>query len=193
MPERKVIDHEDDPRRCQAVSGTRQCHFQSEEGFDYCSHHSSGQRVKLKNDEKKQYLLTRWRAEIDRFANHSQVKSLREEIGILRLLMQSTLERCKDQDDLMIYSSKIMELTQRIERVVETCHKMEEKTQFLVDKNQIVHLAEQILLIISEFVPDLNVLTLIANKIQTAIEAKAVVTVQPDGQIVEVNPMDVKG
>jgi hypothetical protein len=192
VPARTVIDHEDDPRRCQAVSGTRQCHFQSEEGLDFCSYHSSGQRLKLKTDEKKQYLLTRWRAEIDRFANHSQVKSLREEIGVLRLLMQTTLERCMDADDLMIYSGKIMELTQRIERVVETCHKMEEKTQFLVDKNQIVHLAEQILLIISEFIPDLNILTLIANKIQQAIEAKAVVTVQPNGEIVEVNQLESK-
>lgn len=187
MSERKVVkvDREDDPRRCLAVSGNRQCNNLAEEGFDYCNYHNSGQRLKLKKDQERQYLLTNWRKEVDHFANHAQVKNLREEIGILRLLMQTVLNRCKDEDDLMIYTPRIMELTQRVERVVDTCHKMEEKTQFLVDKNQIVHLAEQILLIISEFVLDSNVLSLIADRIRNAIESKATVTVQPDGEIVD--------
>jgi hypothetical protein len=141
----------------------------------------------LKKDQERQYLLTNWRKEVDHFANHAQVKNLREEIGILRLLMQTVLNRCKDEDDLMIYTPRIMELTQRVERVVDTCHKMEEKTQFLVDKNQIVHLAEQILLIISEFVLDPGVLSAIADRIRGAIESKSTITVQPDGEIVDSN------
>lgn len=175
----------DDPLRCKAVSGTRQCGFRAAEGFDYCNFHNSGQRIAQKKDANRQYLLKRWRAEVDHYANHPQIKSLREEIGITRLLMQSTLNKCEDANDLLIHGPRLMELTSLLASIIQTCHKMEEKTQFLVDKNQIVHLAEQIILIVSQFITDPNVLTKIADHIKMAIESKAVVTVNVDGSIDE--------
>ncbi len=179
------VESEFDPQRCKASNKSSQCMNKCEEGFDYCNYHNSGQRLLVKKEKEHQYLLTRWRAEIDHYSNNSQVKSLREEIGILRLLMQTALNRCLDADDLMIHAGRIMELTARIERVVQTCHTMEEKTQFLVDKQQIVHLAEQILLIITEFVTDPNVLANIADRIKGAIEAKSTVTVDKSGKIID--------
>lgn len=172
-------------RRCQATNKDKQCARLCDDGFDYCSFHNSGQIIKLKKDETRNYLLTRWRAEVDHYANHSQVKSLREEIGILRLLMQTTLNKCLDENDLLIHTPRIMELTQRLERTIDTCNRLEEKTQFLVDKTQIIMLAEQILMIFSEFVPDTNILGKVAARIQEAIEAKASVVTIEDGKVVD--------
>lgn len=178
MPGGDFIKDPDDPERCTAISGTRQCNKRKMAGFDYCAYHNSGQLSKMRKEQQRQYLLSNWRQEIDHYANNDQIKSLREEIAICRLLMQQVLNKCEDGQDLILYSGKIMEITNTLKGLITTCHHMDEKTQFLVDKNQIVMLAGQILEIIAEHVSDGDVMIAIAEQIQHAIEAKSTITIE---------------
>jgi hypothetical protein len=169
------IDGEFDPQRCRAVTGSRQCTNKAPVGFEYCINHNSGERMRLRKLEDRQYLVTQWRAKIDRHANSPMIKSLREEIGIARMMLENTLNRCDDDNALELMSPKIMEMLSVLQKLIESCHRLEEKTQFLVDKNQIIVLAEQILNIIQQFVTDPNILTSIAEQIQSAIMTKSVI------------------
>ncbi len=178
MPGGDFIKDPDDPQRCTAIAGTRQCNKRKMDGFDYCAYHNSGQLSKMRKEQQRQYLLTNWRQEIDHYANNDQIKSLREEIAISRLLMQQVLNKCTDAQDLILYSGKIMEIANVIKGLITTCHHMDEKTQFLVDKNQIVMLASQILDIISEHVENSDTMMAIAEQIQKAIEAKSTIIVE---------------
>ena len=135
----------DDPRRCQAVTATGQCNLTAVEGGTYCIIHGGvGQVNRQKREATKNYRLTQWRARVADFSESSDVKSVREEIGILRLLMEETINRCATTTDLLLQSALISDLVSRIERTVSTCHKLESQMGQLMDKQAILRFASRV-------------------------------------------------
>lgn len=160
----------DSPERCQAVHGSGQCRYKRSPGSEYCPMHggNKGQAVQ-KARVMRQYQLAKWQADVDAFADEDQVKSLRGEIGITRLLLQATMDKCRDTGDLVIYTSKIGDLVMKIERLITSCHRLESNMGLLLDKPRIIVLAQLIVNIIGEFVDDDAIVGQIANGIVDAI------------------------
>ena len=96
------------------------------------------------------YLLGQWQGRVSELANGDQVKSLTQEIGILRLMLEKIINRCEDDTALEIKTPAISELVLKIEKVVRSCHSLELQSGKLLDKAQILHLASMILGIISD-------------------------------------------
>lgn len=159
-----------DPRRCQAITAKGQCLIQSVEGSQYCIMHS-GSSKNGENREKmiRQYRLAQWQQRVDEFSEHQGVKSLREEIGICRMILETIILQCKDQTDLLLYSAKITDLVGRIEKLVVSCNRLESSMGMLLDKTAALHLASQIVTIIGEHIPDGEVIDAVANDITMAI------------------------
>lgn len=88
------IEDEFDPKRCKAVIKTaggnqKQCHFQRDTHDKFCALHMKSTHVKQEITERKfQYNLARYKARCDTLATDSNLKNLREEVGILRFLAQ---------------------------------------------------------------------------------------------------------
>lgn len=141
---------DDDPRRCQANSRGEQCrNLGLKEGdiyFEYClAHGGNRQRDKLKQEGLRNYRLTKWQARVEQFGREPEIKSLRDEIGILRLLMEERLNRCGDAQDLILQSAPISDLVMKIEKVVASCHKLEGSMGQLLDKQAILQFAQQVI------------------------------------------------
>ena len=150
-----------DPRRCQAVVATTgQCTHLSVEGQSYCPIHRRPDWDKGRN-----YALTKFRAEIQRKADSSEVKSLREEIGILRLMLETRINKVADEMDLILHSGPISDLVLKIEKLVASCHKLEGSMGQLLDKSAILQFAGNVINIISEHVEDTEAIEAIANGI----------------------------
>ena len=136
---------DDDPRRCQAVTTMGQCHLMAVEGGSYCKIHggasqeNSARKARLRN-----YRLTQWRARVADFSEGEDVKSVREEIGILRLMMEERLNSCKNTSELILHSHAISDLVMKIEHVVHTCHKLESQMGQLMDKQAILRFASRV-------------------------------------------------
>lgn len=160
----------DDPKRCQSGGRTGQCPYARIEGSEYCVRHA-GPNAKQKTVEKAKnaYRLSKWQGRVNEFAEDSEVKSLRGEIGITRMLLEEIVNQCTDTTSLMMYSGKIADLVTRIEKLVSACHRLEERTGMLLDKGAALHLAGVIVEIIAEFVSDEEAIDNISNQIVASI------------------------
>jgi hypothetical protein len=172
MIEAKVerIDGPADPTRCQAVHPKGQCQYKSLEGSKFCSMHG-GHKAQESTAKKvqKMYHLAQWQNRVDEFSEHDEVKTLRAEIGILRLLLENTLAKCKNATDLLLYSAKVSELVGKIEKLVMSCNRLEASTGMLLDKSAALHLASQMVEIIGKYVDDVDAIDGIASEIAQVI------------------------
>src|ERR1019366_8324518 len=93
----------DSPDRCQGVHKTGQCKYRARPSSKHCYHHGAikdkkKQQAKLKTA----YQLAKWQSTVDDFANDDQVKSLRREIGIQRMVLEAIVAKCHDHGELMM-------------------------------------------------------------------------------------------
>lgn len=173
MPiDKKLVRCEaDDPNRCQSTGKTGQCPYLAMEGFPYCARHGGRMPSTREKQEVKQYRLQIWQQRLDEFTESDKVKSLRDEIGILRIIMENILNQCMDSGDLLRYSSKISELAAKIEKLVVSCNRLERSMGMMLDKTAALNLASQIVEIIGAHVNDPETIDAISGEIITALAA----------------------
>ena len=181
-----------DPLRCQAQSknNTGQCSFLSVAGMqrdgllevldvdgekDYynvrtCPKHGGVvSAASIVRKELHDYRLQIWQQRVGEFTESVQVKTLRGEIGILRLLLENILHQCHNNQDLILYSHKISELAMKIERLVMSCDRLENRMGLVLDKAAAMLLASQIVDVISRKIDDPMVIDSISGGIIDAI------------------------
>lgn len=149
----------DDPDRCQQVMGTGQCNNRKAEGstLPYCPAHIGAHGKNLEKASIRLYHINKWKQRLDQLTDHDQVKTLTEEIGVLRLLLENTLNLCKEEMDLLMHSAKISDLAIKIEKLVVSCHKLEKSSGALLDKSAIIRVAADIIEVISAVIDNYNV------------------------------------
>jgi len=149
-------DGEDDPNRCQGTTKLGQCPnkavlLPSGKYGTYCLCHGGNKQVENEEKQNKRlYHLGKFQAQLEQQADHVNIKSLREEIGILRMVMQERFQMIKDSTDLMLHSGPITDLVMKIEKLVASCHKLEGSMGQLLDKQAILHFASQVVGIVGE-------------------------------------------
>lgn len=168
---------EDDPLRCQGVTKWGQCNYRAyvdeETGnYDsYCIKHGGGIKKYHKDMyDTRNYRFQKYQQRINSFADNNQIKSLREEIGIIRMVMEEVINRCKDGTDILMYSQKISDLTMKIEKLVVSCHRLESNLGQTLDKTAMLNIATRMVNIISEHVNDETIINLIVEDIGALIK-----------------------
>ena len=160
----------DDPERCQAISASGQCQRRIVPGSQHCPSHDTGRtEKKIQAAVRRQYDLGKWQARVNDFADDDQLLSLRAEIGIARMGLESVMNRCKDSSDLLMMSGKISDMISKIEKLVTSCHRMETHLGMMLDKSKIIVLAAQIVEIISREIDDEDSINAISKGIVNAI------------------------
>lgn len=160
----------DDPSRCQAIYRSGQCPYKVTPNSQYCHMHGGTSQEKAEERSSlRNYRLGIWQSRVGQFADHDKVKSLREEIGILRVIMEETLGMCKDSHELLIYSPKIVDTVMKIDAVVRSCHKLEQSTGMLLDKPAALRLAMDMVQIIGKHIKDDDAIDAIANELMQAV------------------------
>ena len=160
------IDGEDDPERCQAVNAVGQCINKAMPGCTNCkAHGGAGQTNNLEKTGLRNYRLLKFQARMGEFATSPDIKSLRDEIAILRMLLEETINKCRDSKDLILKSSVISDLIMKVDKTVTSCHKMEGSMGKLLDKSAILQFASEVINIISENVVEEDVMAKISDDI----------------------------
>lgn len=144
--------------RCQQVTPQGQCRNKILEGANlpFCKAHIGGHTRNVEGKNKKMLQLAIWQNRVDELGEHSNVKSLREEIGICRLMLEKFVSTCQNDNELLIASSKISDLVLRIEKLVVSCHKLERSTGALLDKSAILRVAADIVETIADSINAFN-------------------------------------
>lgn len=165
----------DSPTRCQATVKTQgQCTLEAVPGSPYCSVHG-GSKIALaqRTAELNNYRLTNYKVRVGELANSEKVKSLRDEIGILRMLVEERLNSCRTDLDLIIHSQPLAELIMKVDKLVNSCHSLETKMSLMLDRSAVIQLSSVIVDIIGQYVTDPDELIDIATKIGAAVESAA--------------------
>lgn len=162
----------DSPNRCQSSDSTgQQCKNNKVEGSDYCSMHGGSTILKKLEVKKYQnYLVESWQSKIDEKTNSPDVLSLRDEVALLRVLIETRLNTCADGNDLLRNSHVISDLISRCTQTVSVCHKIEKSMGALLSKQALLRFAEQIIQIITDNVHDQETVSIIANEIARAFD-----------------------
>jgi len=161
---------DDDPSRCQAVIGTiGQCKIKAVEGSKYCPNHGGNEKDNIKAAEISNYQLAKYQARLERMKANPSIKSLRDEVVILRMMLETRLNACETDTDLLLHSGPISELVVKIEKLVSSCHKLEGSMGRLLDKSAILQFASEVITIISKHIKEENTLELIADEILQSV------------------------
>jgi len=165
------------PGRCQAVNSQGQCpnlgarldEDDAAHRGPFCMAHGGNHAVNAQKKERvRNYQLTvaRFRAQLDEKADSVGIKSLREEIAILRICLEERLNKCHDAMDLILQSGSISDMVMKINTVVQSCHKLEGSMGHLLDKQAILQFAQAVIGIISrEIIDDPEKINIIADAI----------------------------
>lgn len=143
----------DDPTCCQGLNKFGPCNLQAVAGQRFCRlHFGIGHKI-AEQKNVRNYRLNKYQHRINEFADNDSLKNLHEEIGILRMLLEETINKCQSDTELLLYSTKISDLVVKIEKLVASCHKLELATGQLVDKSTMMFLGDVIIQIIGEVCP----------------------------------------
>lgn len=153
MTEQKLFHCDiNDPKRCQSV-GESTCLYLAMEGSRFCTRHGANKDIdRQERASVHSYQLACWQKRVNEHAENPTVKSLRGEIGILRMCLENLIVKCKDADDLFMYSNAISDLGTKIERIVMSCSKLESSTGQVLDKSMVIHFASKVVEIVDTVV-----------------------------------------
>ena len=119
--------------------------------------------------ERFRYNAAKWQARIEHHSDDPMIKKLNIEIGVLRLLLEERLNQCKTDIDLMTHSPAISRMVLDIERLVTSCHRLEDKMGHHLDKSAVIQFASRVVEIISTSITDPALISTIADQIAKAI------------------------
>jgi len=158
------VSYAADPRRCQAsMSNSAQCMNVAVEGGTVCLVHGGNRQIaSIENQSIYKFRVAQWRNRIGEFQEISNIKSLREEIGVLRLLLEELVNNCRTDLDLILRASAISDMVMKIERVVLSCNKLEASMGQHLDKAALMQFASQIVEVITNRLDDTEIVNAIA-------------------------------
>lgn len=171
----KFLRHNDSihhpSERCEATVKTGQCPYNKINNTNFCPMHGSNSTsIKANGEVRRNYRLGRWKQRVGELADHDSIKSLREEIGILRMVMEELLNKCEDATDLLMTSHRIADVAMKIEKLVVSCDKLEGRMGMLLSKRSVVQLAGEYVQIINNYVTDPDIIEQISEQMITATE-----------------------
>jgi hypothetical protein len=149
MEQRIFRTFPEDPDRCQGLikNRTEQCWNRGLALSDgtfarYCLLHGGhGSEARVVKREMQNYQLAQFKAECERLGSSPKIKSLRDEIVILRMMAEKIVNKCDSAHDLVTHCNMISDLMMKIEKVVTSCDRLELKMGELVDKPKLIEFA----------------------------------------------------
>lgn len=152
----RVLDPAD-PTRCKGTNPEGQCWNRAEEGSDFCRAHHGVNLAPARN--MRQYLLTKVeeRTRLAHFAEHDEIKSLRDEIALSRMLIEKLYNSINTHADLLTTCGPLNKLLLTVDKLVKDSHKLEQSLGNLLGRPAVLRLGQQIveiLMVRLEGVPD---------------------------------------
>jgi hypothetical protein len=139
-----------DPRRCQAPDRMGQCWNVAEPGCDYCRKHAGTDKDSAKQIRQYQLTNARLRQRLSQKTDHDQITSLREEIGLTKILIEELMNSCKTDTELLAHTGTFNQLAMTLEKLIKTSHQMEQSLGLLLSKPTLVVLGQDIIHILIE-------------------------------------------
>lgn len=165
-----------DPNRCQKSGIGGQCPYLAKPGTDACQRHSGPAEMLAAQAAANMYRFEQYQQRVTEFAGHDQLKNLRGEIGILRMVLENIINQCGgDMTTLIAFSGKISDMLIKIRTLVMSCQKLDIQLGVMLDRDKVMLIGQRIVEILAAHVPNPEVLDVIGEEIVSAIMEISVV------------------
>lgn len=163
---------EDSLDRCQyVISNIGQCSLKAVKNSQYCPAHGGNKAFQAKEKaELRNYRLNKFKQRIGELSSSDAILSLKEEIGIIRLLIEEKINQCDSTAELILISGPLSDLAMKADKLVTSCNRLDMRLGNLLDKGRVLQLAQTIVQIISHYVTDDEILEKISSQILEALE-----------------------
>jgi len=171
----------DDPNRCKRLTRNGQCEYRSLEGSDFCEGH--GGALAAAKASRRQYQLDEVRRQqLDQFADNSAIYGLKEEIGLVRLSIQSFFKKYGDAEALLAYYPALNTMLLTLEKLMKTSVDLESKLGQTLSKDVVLSLVQMWCNITAEELKNAQVPDYedIMDHITTRMTQSAIVAKDPD-------------
>lgn len=141
------IDFPGDPDRCQATRKLHgQCHFKVVPGSKYCALHggNNAQEAAIRDSIYK-FRLAKYQDRFGSLSGSDSIKNLRDEVAILRLLVQKRLDLCSNESDLLMHSTAISRFLNQIQSLAVSCAKVELSLSEVIDSENAVTIVQKLI------------------------------------------------
>jgi hypothetical protein len=158
-------------QQCEHVNCNGQCNLKAVDGGNRCrAHGGNKQENSIKAKELRNYRLARFNARIGEMGNSDYLLNLKDEVGVMRYILEEKLNACQNTQDLILQSGPLTDMIMKIDRVVTSCSKLEMKLGNFLDRTKITSMAQVIVQIITRHVTDETVIEAISDEILEALE-----------------------
>ena len=100
------------------------------------------------------YRLTVARRRAEELAGSNHVKSLRDEIGLLRLVIEQRLNQCQTEVEMALAGPQIAEMIGKVDKLVNSAHRLEGSLGQTLDKQALLNFAEKIIAISGRYIAE---------------------------------------
>lgn len=161
------VEDPDDPRRCQGVKPTiGQCWNKAAENSNYCYAHGGNKGVEAaQRKAMRNYRLNKFKARAEELGDSDQITSLKDEVALLRMLIEEKINSCQDTQELLLRSGPLSDLLMKTASVVEKCHRLDSRLGNLLDRSKVLQFAQVVVEIISSRIDDEKILDEISSEI----------------------------
>lgn len=142
--------------RCDFIlSNGDQCGNLAESGITRCALHGANKILAAKERQSlRMYNLAKFNDRVGQLADHDKLKGLREEVALLRMLVEARVTQCTDMHDLLLQSGPLSDLIMKVEKVVSSCQRLEGSLGDMLDKQKVKNLAASFMQIIATKIND---------------------------------------
>jgi hypothetical protein len=163
---------EDSPLRCQYISpNVGQCRNKQVEGSKFCPAHGGNKAFQAAEKRRLiNYRLTKYKERIGSSLDSDQLLSLKEEVAILRMLIEEKLNKCESSTDLILMAGPLSDLIVKVEKLVSSCSRLDLRLGNLLDKGRVLQFAQTLIQIVSDEIDDEKILEKISLKIIEALK-----------------------
>jgi len=142
--------------RCKASGDKGQCPHDAAEGSDFCPlHHGRSTLADRLKSNMYKLAKQKHRDKLARFVEHEEIKSLREEISLTRILIEERFNVIENESDLLAAIGGLNTLLLTVERLVKSAHTIEQNLGSLLAKSSVLVMGRQIVEVIVEELHDM--------------------------------------
>lgn len=159
--------------KCQAnLSDLTPCGAEAIDDTIYCAKHgATSVRQALEKKQANLYRIEKYRDRVNHYSEHDKANSLREEIAILRILLEELLNKYTTTDELLLQAGVVGELVCKINALVTSSHKIEVALGELMSKTKVLGMADQMVSVIADVIDNPETVAIISDKIMEIFTA----------------------
>ena len=132
-----------DPDRC--LRGTGQCPYKIVPGTNSCPRHGANKTINKAEKEKvRMYKIELFQNRLNEFSDSNDIRSLRDDISINRVLIEEIMKSCTAPADLLARSQQLSILTMNVTKMITAWTQLEERLGLRLSLEELAEVADDI-------------------------------------------------